>query len=57
MMWLQLGIAIFFVGSTLGVNMVWHEVFGQAYNPLTSEEEENMTATVIIDLADYTHLP
>lgn len=42
MMWLQLGIAIFFVGSTLGVNMVWHEAFGQAYNPLTSEEEENI---------------
>ena len=42
MMWLQLGIAIFFVGSTLGVNMVWHETFSRAYNPLTSEEEENI---------------
>lgn len=42
MMWLQLGIAIFFVGSTLGVNMVWHETFSRAYSPLTSEEEENI---------------
>lgn len=42
MMWLQLGIAIFFVGSTLGVNMVFHETFGKAYNPLTSEEEERI---------------
>lgn len=44
MMWLQLGISIFFVGSTLGINMVWHEIFGEAYSPLTSEEEKNIIA-------------
>lgn len=44
MMWLQLSISIFFVGSTLGINMMWHEIFGEAYSPLTSEEEKNIIA-------------
>lgn len=44
MMWLQLSISIFFVGSTLGINMVWHEIFGEAYSPLTSKEEKNIIA-------------
>ena len=56
MMWLQLGIAIFFVGSTLGVNMVWHEVFGQAYNPLTSEEEENIISLKVNSQRMWQHI-
>lgn len=42
MMWLQLSISIFFVGSTLGINIVWHENFGKTYSPLTSEQEEEI---------------
>ena len=56
MMWLQLGIAIFFVGSTLGVNMVWHEAFGQAYNPLTSEEEENIISLKVNSQRMWQHI-
>lgn len=44
MMWLQLSISIFFVSGTVGINMVWHEILGHAYSPLSSEEEENIIA-------------
>lgn len=47
MMWLQLGISIFFVGCTLGINIVWHETFGRPYSPLTSDEEEEIIALKI----------
>lgn len=42
MMWFQLSISIFFVGSTLGINMVWHEAFGRAYSPLSARQEEEI---------------
>lgn len=42
MMWFQLSISIFFVGTTLGINMAWNEAFGRAYSPLSDRQEEEI---------------
>ena len=41
MMWLQLSIAVFFVGSVLYIQIVLHRTF-DSYNPLSPEEEEQI---------------
>lgn len=56
MMWLQLSISIFFVGSTLGISMAWHEVFGKAYSPLSPDREEEIITIKLNINRLYRHL-
>lgn len=42
MMWLQLCISIFFVGSTFALTLAFNETFGERYNPISQEEEEHI---------------
>lgn len=39
MMWLQLTIAIFFVGNVLCINMAFNEIFYSGYRPVSDDEE------------------
>lgn len=56
MMWFQLSISIFFVSGTLGVHLVLDEIWGHAYSPLTSQEEDDIIALNINSQRMWQHL-
>ena len=56
MMWFQLSISIFFVSGTLGIHLVLDEIWGHAYSPLTSQEEDDIIALHINSQRMWQHL-
>ena len=56
MMWLQLCISIFFVGSSFALNLVFNETLGEQYSPISEEEEEHIVQMSVNSLRMYDNM-